>query len=409
MNIEHRITNFEVKARTTIGLIAIFCILSSCGNNQQDGVITIDADKKITKTLDDYISNIEIVPLETNEEALLRNYWKVIEYNDKYYVQDRSNGLYVFNNKGKYISNIGDLGNGPGEYIYISDFQINPYTGYIEILEPRGKVKVYNPRGEFLYYYGRRFQEVSYFYIVDEDMVLFSHNSCSPTLNLYSRKADSVVRSFLSFEHDFMIFRPVRTDAHYYVYNDVLYIHHGYTNEIYKLDNNRLSPVLKLDFGNNNINIQNYPWEFAESDKEVGKDFVDRKYVYAFRDDFENDRYMIKKFCFRNDILLLIYDKRKDEYEILYDLPGCMRYFFGDARRYSYYLNNELPGARETGTRLPQILNWDSGDEYVLVSINSQTKARFINPEILDEENLEKYNNIKPNDNPALVKIYFKN
>ena len=44
----------------------------------QEGVIVIDADKKITKTLDDYISHIEIIPLETNEEALLQNYWKVI-------------------------------------------------------------------------------------------------------------------------------------------------------------------------------------------------------------------------------------------------------------------------------------------------------------------------------------------
>ncbi len=409
MNIKHRITNFEVKAWTTTGLIAIICIFSSCGNNQEDGLIRINADKKITKKLDDYISHIEIIPLVTIEEAILRNYWKVVEYDNKYYVQDRSNGLYVFNMRGEYLYKIGNHGNGPGEYIYIADFQIDPFTGNIEILEPTGRIKVYNLAGEFLHHYGKRYQEVSYFYIVDEDLVLLSHNIFSPTLNLYSRKADSVIRSFLGFERDFMIFRPVRPDAHYYVYNDELYIHHGYTNDIYKLDNNQLYPVRELDFGANTFTIDDYDWEFAVSDKEVGKDFIDRKYVYAFRDDFENDRYMIKKLCFRNDILLLIYDKRKDEYEILHDLPGCMRYLFGDARRYNDYLNNELPDAGETGTRLPEVLNWDSGDEYVLGSINSQTKARYINPAILDEENLDRYNKMNLNDNPALVKIYFKN
>ncbi|HKL67312.1 MAG TPA: hypothetical protein VJ877_05420, partial [Bacteroidales bacterium] len=76
-------------------------------------------------------------------------------------------------------------------------------------------------------------------------------------------------------------------------------------------------------------------------------------------------------------------------------------------RRYGKWLNDELPAAKETGTRLPEVLNWDSGKEYILGCINSQTKARFINPEILDEENLDKYNNIQPNDNPVLVKIYF--
>ncbi|MDZ7739594.1 MAG: hypothetical protein U5K32_11140 [Bacteroidales bacterium] len=85
-----------------------------------------------------------------------------------------------------------------------------------------------------------------------------------------------------------------------------------------------------------------------------------------------------------------------------------MKYMYGDIRRYGKWLNNELPPAKETGTRLPEVLNWDSGDEYVLGSISQQTKSRYINPDILDEENLEKYNNIKPNDNPALVKIYFK-
>jgi hypothetical protein len=392
-----------------IGFGLFFCIFSACDNSHEDGVITIDADKKITKTLDDYISHIEIVPLETSEDALLQNYWKVIGYDDNYYVQDRSNGLYVFNMRGEYLYKIGNHGNGPGEYIYIADFQINPFTGNIELLEPTGRIKVYSRDGEFLYHYGKRFQEVSYFYFVDEDLVLLSHNSFSPALDLYSRKADSVIKSFFSFDSDFMHFRPVRTDAHYYVYNDELYIHHGYSNVIYKLDNNQLYPARQLDFGASTFTIDDYDWDFAVSDKEVGKDFIDRKYVYAFRDDFENDRYMIKKFCFRNDILLLLYDKRKDEYEILHDLPACMRYFFGDARRYGDYLNNELPDARETGTRLPQVLNWESGDEYVLGSVNSQTKTRYINPEILDEENLEKYNNIKPNDNPALVKIYFHN
>ncbi len=389
-----------------IGLTLV--LLSSCKSDQQDGVVIIDADKKITKTLDDYISHIEIVPLESNEDALLQNYWKAVEHDNKYFVQDGSKGLYVFNKQGKYLGKIGSPGKGPGEYIYIADFQINHFTGNIEILEPLGRIKVYNPDGDFLYYYGKRFQELSYFYIIDEDLVLFSHNSCSPTLNLYSRKADSIVRSFLGFERDFMIFRPVRTDAHYYVYNDELYIHHGYTYDIYKFEDNDLNHVLKLDFGRSTVNIDDYQWKFAESDKAVGKDFVDRKFVYAFRNDYENERYLLKQFFYRNDYLQLIYDKRKDTYEIFYQLRDCMRYMLDDIRRYGKWLNNELPAAAETGTRLPQVLNWDSGDDYVLGSISPQTKSRYINPDILDEENLEKYNNIKPNDNPALVKIYFK-
>jgi len=116
----------------------------------------------------------------------------------------------------------------------------------------------------------------------------------------------------------------------------------------------------------------------------------------------------MKQFCYRYDILLLVYDKLNNEYEILHDLQDCIRYMLEDISHYGNYLSDILPEAEETGTRLPPLLNWDSGNEYTLGCINSQTRARYINPNILDEENLKKYNNIDLNDNPALVKIYFK-
>lgn len=389
-------------------LFLLGATFTACNNSQvEKGVLSIDVNKQITKSLDDYISHIEIIPLETTDEALLQNYWKVIEHNDKIFILDRSSGLYVFDNNGKYLSKIGNLGNGPGEYIYIADFQINPFTENIEILEPLGKVKVYSIDGEYLYHYGERYQEVSYFYIIDEDLVLFSHNSFSPALNLYSRKANSVITSFFTLDRDFLIFRPLMTDAHYYVFNNELYIHYGYMNEIYRFDNNELIPVLQLDFGEHNFRIDDYSWEYAESDMEILSDFTDRKYVYGFRQDFETRRYLLKQFCYRYDILLLIYDKLKNEYEILCELEDCIRYMLTDVRHYSDYLSNILPKAEETGTRLPELLNWDSGKEYALGCINSQTRARYINPKILDEDNLKRYNNISLNNNPALVKIYF--
>ena len=96
---------------------------TACNNSQEEkGVLGIDVNKQITKSLDDYISHIEIIPLETTDEALLQDYWKVIEYDDKIFVQDRSSGLYVFDNNGNYTRKISNHGNGPGEYIYIADF-----------------------------------------------------------------------------------------------------------------------------------------------------------------------------------------------------------------------------------------------------------------------------------------------
>jgi uncharacterized secreted protein with C-terminal beta-propeller domain len=64
----------------------------------------------------------------------MRDISKVENNGDRIYVLDkRGNSIFIFDNDGKYVGKISNLGRGPGEYLYIQDFQV--FDGDIYIME----------------------------------------------------------------------------------------------------------------------------------------------------------------------------------------------------------------------------------------------------------------------------------
>ena len=66
------------------------------------------------------------IPLETNDSCLFSEIREVEIVDNKIYIIDnKRSGLLVFDISGKFITKIGNLGNGPGEYVTPSNFNIN--------------------------------------------------------------------------------------------------------------------------------------------------------------------------------------------------------------------------------------------------------------------------------------------
>ncbi|NDV66538.1 6-bladed beta-propeller [Bacteroides sp. 224] len=69
---------------------------------------------------------IKYIPLETNENCLISAIDKVIYKHHKFYVFDKGgSAIYVFNENGKRIHTIHQVGNGPGEYDYPMDIDVD--------------------------------------------------------------------------------------------------------------------------------------------------------------------------------------------------------------------------------------------------------------------------------------------
>jgi len=80
--------------------------------------------------------SVKIIPLETNESCLIGDIDKIQVIDNYVLIMDASiaKSLYVFDREGRFIRKIGSVGQGPGEYVSISDFTVDREnkTVYIE-------------------------------------------------------------------------------------------------------------------------------------------------------------------------------------------------------------------------------------------------------------------------------------
>jgi len=69
------------------------------------------------------------------------------------YILDRSaaKSLFVFNKDGRFIRKIGSMGQGPGEYISLSDFTLDTDNGFIYLLDFGNRIHKYRFDGKFIH------------------------------------------------------------------------------------------------------------------------------------------------------------------------------------------------------------------------------------------------------------------
>ena len=114
-------------------IIFCLCLISCSDKTETKDVISVDLEDISQPSIYDIFSDISVIPLETTTESLIKNISKVQYYKSRYYILD-SRPFYrilVFDSAGKYLYKIDNRGNGPHEYIDISDFYINKHTDQI--------------------------------------------------------------------------------------------------------------------------------------------------------------------------------------------------------------------------------------------------------------------------------------
>lgn len=95
----------------------------------------------------DHIESAETVPLETTDECLIGTIDKILAWEDRYYILDgKFRRILCFDTEGRFLSKLDKVGRGPGEYMYIRDFDIRDERLYVLEID---KIMVYDLSGEF--------------------------------------------------------------------------------------------------------------------------------------------------------------------------------------------------------------------------------------------------------------------
>lgn len=121
--------------------ISILILVASCSNdkkkdpicvsliNKNENVYVIDfdkTDKEASINMSDYFKSAGIIILEVNDESIIGgiNTLRVV---DNYIIikDETANQVLVFDKKGQFLHHIGSVGQGPGEYISLSDISVD--------------------------------------------------------------------------------------------------------------------------------------------------------------------------------------------------------------------------------------------------------------------------------------------
>lgn len=118
------------------------CTGHSANTYTEDDVITLPTEFSAeSPSYKEYFGRVEVIPLETNDSSLLAEVSKIVVIDDRMALLDKkSNKVKIFNTDGSYAGNIGDIGQGPEEYLTVYDISYNPHKKYLTFLSPFGEI-----------------------------------------------------------------------------------------------------------------------------------------------------------------------------------------------------------------------------------------------------------------------------
>ena len=321
-----------------------FCLLImliSCQNTKKcttetSNLITVDLEQVKEYELNQIFKNIEVAALETNDSSLLGHINKILVSANKVFISDKLQKTIIwFDFNGSYLGRLKKIGRGPDEFLDISDFEYNNYNNTLELTDAR-VLREYNLKGEMISRHNIYAQTKLFAHSIariDPDRIAFLSEFDKAGAVVYSTKKKKVL-----FREQ--LFPEWQSDAPFFKGQGSLFssetnaiLTSGYTSKTFSGDKNGYHTLHNFDFGEYNFNpgeIGNKELILNTKSKKAIKQlhcFFKEKYIAHFYKYLENEKYIIRSFYFRNEWVVLIYDKQKKAQVLLSGFVGDLLNF----------------------------------------------------------------------------------
>ena len=332
-------------------------------------------------SLDSLISRITIVPLETNEDCLIKNIFAAKLNDDLLFINSDRRQLLVYDLNGKYIRDIGSRGQGPGELLEIRDF-IFTNEGNIEILDFK-KIEIYSLEGEHL---GTKKYD-----FMGKDIYCNPMNFCQSSHGYYVWGGTIGLTDNKLLKQSYMMHHvdpDMKIDGHYFsahygdggtmdrfkhYQNYIIVIPSSIDYNIYQIDpKGNISVRYCLDFGKYGVN----------SNKKIDLSSTPiENYITRISNYYETDRFIHLNFNYKNNMYSMFYSK---------------------AEQQSYIKSLAKPF--ETELRFYPIIG-TYNDQMIAIIEASWIKAELerMSPEGIKKWELEQYHQLDEDSNPMLI------
>jgi len=376
-------------------LYKCFVVLLFCSCNQQNSnnkdypVLKVTLDE--TKTsLFDIFEKVELIPLETNQESLVKEVTKIKHHRDIFYLFDfRQGALFFFDNTGQYIDKIHRIGQGPGEYKYIYDSFIDTLQLQIGMLSPFGSVFYYDLDGNFINKVdlprppnGYRYVEL----LPENNCIFWSYtaNTQWDAFNIVSMETGEKIGSF-TYDESYHLDSWTRQVFHRDE-NGNLYFIRGFSHEVFMVTPDGLKIAYAWDFGNKTFDIKKYKLPFSTNPS------LDRE---KFRQSFMNGEISNSYHFYLQDQTDLYY------YAYLRFAFDKRKHLFHNKKNHKYHFFERT--SEGVSIKQPVLIT----KEFMLATLDFDDKE-VIAPYLFSEEDRRRLADFKEEDNPCLLKLTFK-
>ena len=328
-------------------------------------------------------SSIEIIPLETSEESLLKRVNRVEFTGENYYIyDDQQYALFIFDEKGGYKNKIQRIGHGPEEYTYVSDFVVDRDNGTIYLLS-FNKLLAYDPDGNFIRSYtlpgpATVYQRMA---MLDAEHFALWANRLEGEEGLFIyRLGDEEMHSCLyDFGNELLTSFNV-----FHVYDQDVYFSTQFDHNVYKLTVDQgLSAVYTWYLGNSyditSHGLTSGPESYKEHEDKLN-DLIETKKIHRYMQNLQNDKYLYIRLSTENapSKTLLYNKKEKTKFLSQTTTEGIQLYFL------NMYNDHAIGRVNPSDT-----------DQLLALDITNEQSKQFIRQ-------------AKEDDNPLLIKYHFK-
>lgn len=248
-----------------ISILIIFYFTSfSCVNRENEEwskpntSIDIGIPKDIYKSeipLSSLISEIQLIPLETNDSCLIGQINKILTDKNFYIVHDKdNNSIFMFDTTGNFMYRIGKVGDGPTEYTQAWDVSLDREKQEVSVLDLSGRKLIkYKYNGDYINSIRINFLFTQHEYI-DSIMVANTFRSYNKHMTsifgyelVFAQDDQKVIGKALPYNLDlknsYNTLNPLRK------FSDRVYYSDPFKNCIYEIKQTKVFPKYKIDFG----------------------------------------------------------------------------------------------------------------------------------------------------------------
>jgi len=250
-----------------LGIAIVF--MFSCNNNIESKndklqVVSYKVDDAKRNNLFDYFEISKIIPLETNENSVIKDINKFSVSKNSYLFFDLSlNQLLEFDINGKFKQKVGNKGKGPDEYLKLQDFATSlshdtiylydEYRHRIDVFdENRKQIEVIEQPSYYFYFEIFKKNQIVFYKCTDN----FAKVPIQANFHVENFNSKKIFESYFSTENQWIEYMPVNANPMFKLPNGNISLNKHYCDTIFLYNGKNLTPRYYLDLGDYNLPFQ---------------------------------------------------------------------------------------------------------------------------------------------------------